>query len=219
MYILLLIIFVHETGHYFFAIISNMKISKIVIYPFGGITIFDSDLNISLRKETLVLIGGILFQTLFFFLIKEIYIKGNITEHVYNLFFEINFILVSFNFLPVIPLDGGKLLNIFLDRIVSYKKSIYITIIISIFFVIIFMIKKRTIFSIILSIFLIKEILIEYKNINYKYNKFLLERYLNNYKFKKIKIIKNINNLRRDYYHIINNEFEENVLYKLFKMI
>lgn len=217
MYILLLIIFIHETGHYILAILNNVKILKIIIYPFGGVTIFDSELNISIKKETMVLLGGILFQTLFFLLIKEMYIKGNITEHVYNIFHKINYTLISFNFLPIIPLDGGKLLNIFLDRIIAYKKSIYFTIIISIFFVIFFLVKKRTIISLILSLFLIKEIFLEYKNINYKYNKFLLERYLNNYNFKKTKIIKNINDFKRDNYHIINNEFEEKVLHKTFK--
>lgn len=219
MFILLIIIYVHEMGHYIFAMLNNVKIAKLIIYPFGGITIFDSDLNISIKKESLVLIGGILFQVLFFIFINHIYIKGNITAHVYNIYKEINYILISFNFMPIIPLDGGKLLNIILDKLTTYKKSMYITILISFIFVMYFLIKKRTLFSLVITMFLIKEIIMEYKNINYKYNKFLLERYLNNYNYKKIKIIKNINDFKRGYYHVINNEFEEKVLYKIFKMI
>ena len=219
MYILLLIIFIHETGHYILAKINKVKISKIIIYPFGGITIFESDLNMNIKKELLILLGGILFQLLFFLLIKELYLNSNVTQHVYNIFYKINYILISFNFLPIVPLDGGKLINIILDKIFSYKKSMYITIIISFLFTIYFILKKQTILSIILSMFLAKEIFLEYKNINYKYNKFLLERYLNDYKFNKIKIIKNINHFKRDNYHIVNNEFEEKVLYNFFKMI
>lgn len=219
MYILLLIIFIHETGHYILAKINKVEISKIIIYPFGGITIFESDLNISIKKELLILLGGLLFQLLFFLLIKELYLNSNVTQHVYNIFYKINYILISFNFLPIVPLDGGKLINIILDKIFSYKKSMYITIIISFLFTIYFILKKQTILSIILSMFLAKEIFLEYKNINYKYNKFLLERYLNDYKFNKIKIIKNINHFKRDNYHIVNNEFEEKVLYNFFKMI
>ena len=199
--------------------INKVKISKIIIYPFGGITIFESDLNMNIKKELLILLGGILFQLLFFLLIKELYLNSNITQHVYNIFYKINYILISFNFLPIVPLDGGKLINIILDKIFSYKKSMYITIIISFLFTIYFILKKQTILSIILSMFLAKEIFLEYKNINYKYNKFLLERYLNDYKFNKIKIIKNINHFKRDNYHIVNNELEEKVLYNFFKMI
>ncbi len=139
MYILLFIILVHETGHYFIAILNNVKISKLIIYPFGGITHFDSDLNISIKKELQILLGGIIFQVIFFFLINEMYKNSLITKHVFDLFKKINYILISFNFLPIIPLDGGKLLNITLDRFISYKKSIYVTIIISIIFVMIFL--------------------------------------------------------------------------------
>lgn len=216
MYILLIIIFIHELGHYTLAKLNKVDIENIIIYPFGGITKLDCDLNISIKKETIILLGGILFQILFFLLIKKLYIVNHTTTHVYNIFKKINYILISFNFLPIIPLDGGKLLNIFLDKFISYKKSNYVTIIISIIFVMIFLLNKRTIFSLILSIFLLKEIYIEQKNIKFKYNKFLLERNINNYNFKRIKIINDINDFKRDNYHIINNEFERNFLSKMF---
>ena len=216
MYILLLVIFIHETGHYIFALINNIKISNIMIYPFGGITVLDCDLNISIKKEFICLIGGIIFQILFFLCIKKLYSYNLITYHVYNLNLKINTFLISFNFLPIIPLDGGKLLNILLDKILPYKYSYIASIIISIIFIIIFLIKDTTILSFIISVFLVKNIIIEIKNINIKYNKFILERYLNKYHFKKIKIIKNIKHLKRDYYHIINNEFEEKYLSKRF---
>ena len=122
----------------------------------------------------------------------------------------------KFNFLPILPLDGGKLINIILDKIFSYKLSFKISIIISIIFTLIFLISKRTYLSLLLTIFLIKCIIIEINNLKYKYNKFVLERYLNNYNFKRIKIINNINNLKRDNYHIINNMLEKKYLRKLF---
>ena len=103
-----------------------------------------------------------------------------------------------------------------LDKIFSYKLSFKISIIISIIFTLIFLISKRTYLSLLLTIFLIKCIIIEINNLKYKYNKFVLERYLNNYNFKRIKIINNINNLKRDNYHIINNMLEKKYLRKLF---
>ncbi|MCI7084004.1 MAG: hypothetical protein MR938_04870 [Tenericutes bacterium] len=211
-----MIIFIHESGHYTFSKIVDFKYSEIIIYPFGGITNYNEDLNVSSNKELFTLIGGITFQLLFVYLIFILYQNNYVTYHTYNIINNINKILISFNFLPILPLDGGKLINIILDKIFSYKLSFKISIIISIIFTLIFLISKRTYLSLLLTIFLIKCIIIEINNLKYKYNKFVLERYLNNYNFKRIKIINNINNLKRDNYHIINNMLEKKYLRKLF---
>lgn len=216
MYLLLLIILIHETGHYVFALMNNIKISDITIYPFGGITNLDCDLNICIKKEFMCLIGGIIFQILFFLFIKFLYTENYITTHIYELNKEINFLLISFNFLPIIPLDGGKLTNILFDKLLPYKTSHSITIMISLVFTMIFIYLKRTILSIILSIMLLNNIYEEFKIRNYKFNKLLLERYLKNYKFKKIKIINKIDKITRDKYHIIDNKFESEYLSKMF---
>lgn len=216
MYILLLIIFIHEFGHYIFSILNKIKISEITIYPFGGITVLDCDLNISIKKEFMCLIGGILFQILFFLFIRFLYQNNIITHHIYNLNKEINYLLISFNFLPIIPLDGGKLLNLTLDNIFSYKLSYKITLVTSITFSIVFLISQRTILSLILFIFLLWNIYQEIKQKEYRFNKFLLERYLNDYKFKSTKIINKIDKMKRDKYHIINNKFEKEYLFKIF---
>lgn len=215
-YLFLLIIFIHECGHLIFSKLVRFKYSKIIIYPFGGITIYNEDLNISTNKELFTLIGGITFQLCFIYLIIILYNSNYVTYHTYNIIISINKLLISYNFLPILPLDGGKLLNIILDKLLPYKLSYKISIIVSIIFIIIFLIYKRTYLGILLTIFLIKCIIIEINNIKYRYNKFLLERYLNNYNFKKINIINNINNLKRDNYHIINNIFEKKYLCKLF---
>lgn len=216
MFLFLLIIFVHESGHYFFGKLINFKYSEIIIYPFGGITKYNEDLNINTNKELFVLLGGITFQLIFYLLILILYNNMFITNHVFNIIKKINFLLISFNFMPIIPLDGGKLLNILLDKIFPYKVSNLIAIIISIIFILYFILFNKTLFALILTIFLIKCIIIEFYNIKYKYNKFLLERYLNEYNFKKIRITNNINLFKRDYAHIINNEFEKNFLSKIF---
>ena len=215
-YLMLLIIFIHESGHYLFSRIVGFKNGIIHIYPFGGLTEYDEDLNIKINKELIVLFGGIFFQLLFFLLCYILYKNYYITNHVYLIIKRINYLLISFNFMPILPLDGGRLLNLILDKFFNYKLSIYLSIIISLLFLIIFSIYNKTVYSIILSIFLFKSIYIEYLNIKYKFNRFILERYLNNYDFNKIKIINNINKMYRDYTHIINNEFESKYLSKLF---
>lgn len=215
-YILLLIIFIHEFGHFFISNLINIKANKIIIYPFGGLTIYDSDLNLNTNKELISLLGGITFQLLFYFLVVIIHNNNLMTDNVFNIIKRINIILISFNFLPILPLDGGRLLNILLDKIFPYKLSNKLTLIVSILFLALFIIYKRTILSILLFVFLLKEIILEINNIDNKYMTFLFERYKNNYSFKKIKRINNLNKFKRDYYHIINGVTERKYLSKLF---
>lgn len=172
-YILLLIIFIHEFGHFFISNLINIKTNKIIIYPFGGLTIYDSDLNLNTNKELISLLGGITFQLLFYFLVVIIHNNNLMTHNVFNIIKRINIILISFNFLPILPLDGGRLLNILLDKIFSYKLSNKLTLIVSILFLALFIMYKRTILSILLFIFLLKEIILEINNIDNKYMTFL----------------------------------------------
>ncbi len=216
LFLLLITILIHEAGHLFFSILIDFKYDKITIYPFGGITTYNEDLNVNSNKELFVLLGGITFELIFYFMIKSFYFNGFITNHVFYLLMNINYLLISFNFMPILPLDGGKLLNILLNKIMPYKISNIISLVISVLFTIIFIITKKTLFAFILTIFLFKCIIIEIKNLKYKQNKFILERYLNNYKFDKVKRVKNTNNFKRDYYHIINNYLEKKYLSKLF---
>ena len=215
-YILLLIIFIHEFGHFFISNLINIKANKIIIYPFGGLTIYDSDLNLNTNKELVSLLGGITFQLLFYFLVVIIHNNNLMTHNVFNIIKRINIILISFNFLPILPLDGGRLLNILLDKIFPYRLSNKLTLIVSILFLGLFIMYKRTILSILLFVFLLKEIILEINNIDNKYMTFLFERYKNNYSFKKIKRINNLNKFKRDYYHIINGVTERKYLSKLF---
>lgn len=215
-YILLLIIFIHEFGHYFMSNLVGIKTSKIIIYPFGGLTVYNSDLNLNTNKELVSLFGGIFFQMLFYFLIVIIHNNNLMTDNVFNIIKKINILLISFNFLPILPLDGGRFLNIILDKLFSYKLSNKITIIISIIFMLIFILTKRTLLSLLLFLFLIKEIIMEIKNLDNKFINFLFERYKNDYNFKKIKRVKNHNKFKRDYYHIINGITEREYLSKLF---
>ena len=68
-YLFLITILIHECGHMIFAKIIGFKFDKIILYPFGGITIYNEDLNVNSNKELFVLLGGIIFQLLFFILL------------------------------------------------------------------------------------------------------------------------------------------------------
>ena len=212
------LIIIHELGHFLGAYLCGVELDKIVIYPLGGIAKFKMKLNITLVKELFILIMGPLFQYIAYLILNIV--LNNYKDVIYNYHMGI----LIFNLLPIYPLDGGKLINIFLNIIFPYKKSMDISIIISIFsvlFLIIININNIKINIVIIVLFLLYIIIKEYKRIEYLYNKFLLERYLYKYKYRFIKIINNKNKFFRDRNHIIKEDnkyyLEKDYLEKKFK--
>lgn len=180
--IIFLIVIIHELGHVFFALLFHYKILNITIYPFGGITKINKDLNTPIYKELLIASGGVIFQLILFLIINylplSIYFKSN--------FIKYNFSILFFNLLPIIPLDGSVILNSFLNMIFSYKKSYYIYFFISVIGIFLYLFTNIW-FSLnnylIISLFIIKTIY-AWKNYKFLLNRFLLERYINKYEYK-----------------------------------
>ena len=199
------------------AYILGIEVKEIYIYPLGGISKFNLDLNTKKYIEFLILIMGPIFQILGSLILIKILPSNKEIINTYNLY------ILGFNLLPIYPLDGGKLLKIVFDNFICFKNSFKLIINISYILVFIIFINNRkiTINIIVMIIFLIFLITKEKNKLNYYYQKFILERYLNNYKFKKSKIINNQNNFYRDRKHIIKNNdkyyLEKEYLEKLYK--
>ncbi len=213
----MIIILVHELGHITLSLLFKWNISKIIVLPFGGLIVFEEKIDKPLIEEFLIAISGVTFQTLFYLIIKD--------KVKYEYLSFINYFILIFNLLPIYPLDGSKILNVLINRISTFKNSIKITVFISFIFILlcIFISLKTNLLFIIIFIFLIREIIKLYVEIEYLFNKFLLERYLHKYNFKKKIIIKSVDSLKRNYEHIffINKEYynEKDFLNKYFNNV
>lgn len=188
------------------AIILKVEVKKIYLYPLGGISKFFLPLNSSYKKEFLILIAGPIFQQIAKTLLILILPKEQNLINIYH------YGILIFNLLPIYPLDGGKLMHMFISQIVPYKSSLYLSIIISYLIIIIILflnIKKLKLNIIVMIVFLIIKVYSEQNKIHYIYEKFILERYLNNYKFKNSKIITNNKSFYKNKSHIIkdNNKY------------
>ena len=206
------IIIIHEFGHYIVAKINNLNPQKIVIYPFGGITVIDNLINTKIEKELMVAISGIGFQSIYYLIILIMYQNGLVREYIFNIFIKYHYSILVFNILPIHPLDGSKILSLILSKIFPYKLVIKLNIIISIITgIIILYVNYYTFnYTTILIISIIVDSLIKYyQNINYFFNKFILERYLYKINFSKTKKINKIDNMYKGKYHIIkeNNHY------------
>ena len=195
-----IIIIVHELGHSITALLLGYKLNKIEIYPYGGCSNVEHEINILLFKELLILLMGPIIQIIFVLIVYLL--KLGVKEY----FYTFNKIILIFNLLPIYPLDGGRILNIILNYIFSYYKALKISIYTSYFFFIVGFISllliNRNLIVLLVAISLGINIYREIKKVDYYYNKFLLERYLNNYKFKKMKTISGYKDMYRDYLHL-----------------
>ncbi len=203
--IILIIVIIHELGHVFFIKKYHEKIINITLYPFGGITKVNKDLNTPIKEELVIASGGVLFQIIIYFITVII----PFTMHTKELIINYNNIIILFNLLPIIPLDGSIIINSILNRFLAYTKSYIINNIISVVSIILFVIYN---YNYSLNNYLIICFLIykTYESINnYKYIKqrFFLERYLYNYRYKRIKnYTKRINDLKIDTKHYFFND-------------
>lgn len=186
----------------------KLKVKEINIYMFGGVTILNEDLNLPIYKEVLFLVMGPLSQILFVLLIKLLYTIGYVNALTFDKIIIINKFLLTFNLLPILPLDGGKLVNNVLDYFIPYKLSHKITIIISLLFIPFIFIINNKLLGIVLIIFLLYKIYLEINNNKHKLNRLLLERKLKLYKFKKLKRINTFEEVKRNenFYIIKNNK-------------
>ena len=136
------IIIIHELGHIITGLHFKYKLDKVIIYPYGGMTKFNTIINTNINKDILVAISGVIVQSIYFILITILYTKGYIREYIYNLFTIYNKSILLFNILPIIPLDGSKIINLILSKYLYYNLSNKLTIIISFITIIIILITR-----------------------------------------------------------------------------
>ena len=179
------IILIHELGHILAGLILKWKIDRIVLLPFGCLTIFNEKINRPLIEEFIIAVAGPIFQIIYMFFLEDTYYAK---------------ILLLFNLLPIYPLDGYKIYNIFLNNIFSFKLSHLISIYTS--FIVLLLLRNNLIVILVVSLLLLN-IVKELLNHKYIFNKFILERKLYSFDFKKVKLVKSVKEFKRDYKHVI----------------
>ena len=172
--IIYLIVIMHELGHIIACYFYKRKVDKITLIPLGGIIEFENDKNTSLKEELIIILSGPLIN-LFIFIICMLFNISNDLSHS-------NKLILLINLLPIYPLDGGRILEIALMRIFSFKKSLYITSLISILFIIIiglYSILEGVSLSIIfVLLYLLYKNLHSLRYIKERYHSFLTKKYL-----------------------------------------
>lgn len=197
--IIILILF-HEFGHYFISYLFKYNIDSINIYPFGGLIKYNEIIDKPLLEELLITLAGPLNQIIIYLLFFLLYKYHHIDTYFFNIFKNYHYSILIFNLLPIIPLDGSKLINIILNKLFNFRLSYYLLLIIS-FILSIFLLFRYK--NIVIISFILYELILYIKNKNIIFNRFILEKYLYKNNYKKYKYIPSIHKLYRNKKHLI----------------
>ncbi|MBE5746408.1 MAG: hypothetical protein E7359_03890 [Clostridiales bacterium] len=116
----LLCVFLHEMGHYFVAGFLGYKLNKINFLPFGASLSGSENVFYKPSHEILISIAGPFVNFILLIICLSLFWCFPVSYCFLLDFFYANLITLLFNFLPVYPLDGGRVLLALIKR----KKTI-----------------------------------------------------------------------------------------------
>lgn len=205
-----IIVIFHELGHILIIKKLNLKITKVEIYPMGGITTINKKINSSIKEEIIISLAGIFFQFLLYLIFLLLYQNNLISPNTYDIFNTYNKTILIFNLLPIIPLDGYIFIRSLIEIYFPYKLAYYISLIISIISIILFITYNEllSLNNYLIISFLVYKIITSLKEFKYNYLRFELERYLNDFQYRTIKHEKkcSLNLLKRETYHFFKQK-------------
>lgn len=178
---LFFIVLVHELGHSYMAYRLRWRIKKITLLPFGGMAETEEYGNRPVREEFLVTINGPLQHVWLigasYLLIKTPYWTQ--TDH--DIFLFHNLTILIFNLLPILPLDGGRLMFAAHSYFFSFHKAYHITYYSSGFLLMVLTTLALSVFPfhlnlIVVIMFLWLHHYLEWKQRHFIFLRFLLER-------------------------------------------
>lgn len=191
-------IIIHELGHFITAYLLGLRVSEIRIFMFGGVTVLDESLSVDIKKEVLTLLMGPISQISFVVLVYVIYINGYVGVRTWELFLDVNLLLLGFNLLPILPLDGGRLLNNILDLVFPYGLSHLISVCVSFLFIPFLFVYGYKFFVSFLVVFLIVKNVEETIFHRFRVFKLITERKLSYHKFRRCSKIRDLKGIYRN---------------------
>ncbi len=118
------VVLLHDFFHLIVARGYGLNVKEVELFPFGGMAHIDDLLEYDPTVESRVALAGPLFNIFMVAAAMVIYTNFHILAQDILLFFiRCNLIIAFFNLLPLIPLDGGRILRAGLSRRFGYRRA------------------------------------------------------------------------------------------------
>ncbi len=180
------IVFIHECGHAAAAALLGCRVVSIQMLPFGGVAVIEDGGNITALREIMIALAGPL-QNMLMVGVVWLLQYGNLGDPVFlNYIIQGNLLIALFNLLPVLPLDGGKIVQALVSLWAPYYTTLMWTYRISILCstgVILVAISRwltgdygLPLNILLIGLFLFYSNLTDYRNVPYRFIRFLMNR-------------------------------------------
>ncbi|GAV21683.1 site-2 protease family protein [Carboxydothermus pertinax] len=120
--LILFTLLVHEGFHLLVYQKLFRKPVRLTLLPFGGVIETTNPVEFFPGKEFMVALAGPLANVFLIFFLLGLINKGYYDPAV-TFLLDFNFLMAAFNLLPVLPLDGGRMLRSGLTKITSLKRA------------------------------------------------------------------------------------------------
>src|SRR5690625_5390211 len=154
-FIILVIFFLQELGHFLAAKYYGWRVLHINLWIFGGELVIDEHSERLLFEQVVVTLAGHFLHLFIYLFIIICNYFSFLPEHIMHIIFIYNTVILFFNFLPIWPLDGGKLLFIFLCLIFPYRLAYSTILIVAMCLCIVLFLSQLLFFSFTLSAIII----------------------------------------------------------------
>lgn len=176
------IVLFHEWGHFACARFFRWRIRRIFLWIFGGVMETDEYGSRPMHEECLVTIAGPIQHLWIYLFIYMADGTSFLSESTLQLIQQYNTFILVWNLLPIWPLDGGKLMQLGLERLFTLTFAHKLTIILSFLTIVLvtygmFRFYSFSLSLLLLILFLGWENRLEWKRVYYRWWQSLWQRY------------------------------------------
>ncbi|KKO51312.1 M50 family metallopeptidase [Paenibacillus sp. DMB20] len=119
------IVFIHELGHAGAALAMGFKVRSIQMLPFGGVAVIeDVEGRLNAVREIVIALAGPLQNAIMIGAALTCQSAGLGDGPFLSYIIQGNLIIALFNLLPILPLDGGKVLQALVSLFVPYHATL-----------------------------------------------------------------------------------------------
>ncbi len=177
------IIMIHEMGHVAAAKSLGWRVIEVQLLPFGGVAVVDDQGSVGAWQEIMVAIAGPLQNAVMIGLAHLLVLCGIWEQDWAVYFINANLIIGLFNLLPLLPLDGGRIMQSLLSLLFSYHRTIVYCTLISLLLSLVLIIisiypggQGIQLNLLMIGLFLFYSNWHNYKNLPYHFLRFLINR-------------------------------------------
>lgn len=121
--IVFMVLLAHEMGHVMVARRCGLTVEEVELMPFGGVARLQELVGTDPDVEAKVAMAGPAVNLLFIALILTLNTFFPLEKRLLRALLQVNMLLVLFNLLPALPLDGGRLYRAYLTQKIGFQRA------------------------------------------------------------------------------------------------